>query len=161
MRRSLRRVRWPSWLLVALLVGAAAAMALRGAPRPAPEAPRPATGAAVAAGERRPAGGAEAASSSRTGFRSERRLREHFEKHGAEFGAADAGEYLAIAQALRDAPAGGPVLEAVRADGVVTRFDRRDGTFLAFERDGTIRTCFRPNDGERYFRRQAARPAAP
>jgi hypothetical protein len=92
------------------------------------------------------------------GFRSSRQLSEHFEKHGAEFGAATPQAYLALAQALRDRPAGGEVLELVRADGVVTRFDRETGAFLAFERDGVIRTFFVPNDGERYFRRQAARP---
>ena len=61
-------------------------------------------------------------------------------------------------QSLRDAPAGGPILEAVRrGDGVVTRFDRDNGAFIAFNRDRTIRTFFKPNDGERYFHRQAAR----
>lgn len=90
-------------------------------------------------------------------FRSEQRLAEHFRKHGAEFRAPDQAAYLAIAQALRDAPGGGPVLEAVRSDGVITRFDRRDGTFIAYDRDGTLRTCFRPNDGARYFERQARR----
>ena len=48
-------------------------------------------------------------------------------------------------------------LEAVRTDGVVTRFDRAQGAFLAFDRDRTIRTFFHPNDGERYFQRQLAR----
>ena len=56
------------------------------------------------------------------------------------------------AQSLRDRPAGGEVLEAVRRDGVITRFDRRRGDFLAFDRDRTIRTFFRPNDGEAYLR---------
>ena len=28
---------------------------------------------------------------------------------------------------------------------------------IAFNRDGTIRTFFKPNDGERYYRRQAER----
>ena len=93
----------------------------------------------------------------RVGFHSPERLREHFEKHGAEFGAADPAEYLLHAQALRDAALGGDVLQAVRADGVVSRFDRASGTFVAFDRDGTIRTCFKPNDGERYFVRQANR----
>ncbi|MCU0222904.1 MAG: hypothetical protein MUF27_02310 [Acidobacteria bacterium] len=92
------------------------------------------------------------------GFRSPGRLAEHFEKHGAEFGAATPQDYLALAQALRDRPSGSEVLELVRADGVITRFDRATGAFLAFERDGVIRTFFVPNDGERYFRRQAARP---
>jgi pyocin large subunit-like protein len=50
------------------------------------------------------------------------------------------------------------VLEIRRpSDGVVSRFDRRSGAFLAFDSDGTIRTFFRPNDGESYFRRQARR----
>lgn len=65
--------------------------------------------------------------------------------------------YLAAAQALRDAPAGGDVLELRRRDGVVTRFDRASGAFLAVNRDGTIRTFFKPNDGAAYFRRQASR----
>jgi hypothetical protein len=49
------------------------------------------------------------------------------------------------------------VLEAVRTDGVVTRFDRASGAFLAFDRDLTIKTFFRPYDGERYYTRQLAR----
>ena len=91
------------------------------------------------------------------GFRSRERLMEHFAKHGAEFGAATAEDYLRSAQALRDRPSGGDVLEAVRADGVVTRFDRGTGAFLAFGTDGVVRTYFKPNDGERYFRRQLER----
>lgn len=91
------------------------------------------------------------------GFRSEQSLHDHFVKHGDEFGAANPDEYLAHARTLRDAPVGGEVLEAVRADGVSSRFDRASGTFVAFDRDGIIRTCFKPNDGERYFVRQAKR----
>ena len=91
------------------------------------------------------------------GFADQRRLDEHFEKHGAEFGASSRQDYLRMAQKLRDAPAGGPILEAVRRDGVVTRFDRQTGAFIAFNPNGVIRTFFRPNDGERYWRRQAER----
>ncbi|MBL8960165.1 MAG: hypothetical protein JNJ98_09950, partial [Gemmatimonadetes bacterium] len=69
--------------------------------------------------------------------------------------------YLRLAQALRDTLPGGPILEARRPDGVITRFDRTSGAFLAFNRDGTIRTFFRPNDGEQYFRRQARRRPGP
>ena len=91
------------------------------------------------------------------GFRSSERLEEHFQKHGSEFRAATVQDYLQLAQALRDRPAGGDVLERVREDGVVTRFDRGSGAFIAFGADGVIRTFFRPNDGERYFERQAER----
>ena len=92
------------------------------------------------------------------GFRSRAQLEEHYAKHGAEFGHITIGEYLRLAQELRDLPPGGPILEARRPDGEFSRFDRRHGYFGAYNRNGTIRTFFIPNDGERYFRRQARRP---
>jgi pyocin large subunit-like protein len=91
------------------------------------------------------------------GFADERRLEDHYEKHGREFGRIGKQEYLHQAQALRDATPGGPILESVRNDGVVTRYDRETGAFIAFNPNGVIRTFFKPNDGERYFRRQAER----
>ena len=91
------------------------------------------------------------------GFADSRRLEEHFEKHGAEFGRITKQDYLRQAQLLRDAKVGGPVLEAVRRDGVVTRYDKQTGAFIAFNANGIIRTFFKPNDGERYWRRQAER----
>jgi pyocin large subunit-like protein len=91
------------------------------------------------------------------GFRSRAQLDEHYAKHGAEFGHISEAEYLRLAQELRDAPVGGPILEARRPNGQFSRFDRRKGYFGAYNPDATIRTFFIPNDGERYFRRQARR----
>ena len=91
------------------------------------------------------------------GFRSRAQLDEHYAKHGPEFGSISKGEYLRLAQSLRDTPAGGPILEARRPDGEFSKFDRRHGYFGAYNRDGTIRTFFIPNAGESYFRRQARR----
>lgn len=82
---------------------------------------------------------------------------EHYDKHGREFGSVTIHEYLLMAQELRDRQADNVVIEAVRDDGVVTRFDRESGAFLAFNPDRTIRTFFKPNDGEAYFRRQLRR----
>jgi len=93
----------------------------------------------------------------RVGFVNERRLEEHYEKHGPEFGRITKQDYLRQAQLLRDATVGGPVVETIRRDGVTTRFDRQTGAFIAYNADGTIRTFFKPNDGERYYRRQAER----
>ncbi len=91
------------------------------------------------------------------GFVDSRRLEEHYDKHGAEFGHLTKQDYLRQAQLLRDARVGGPVLQTVRADHVTTRYDRETGAFIAFNPNGTIRTFFKPNDGERYYRRQAER----
>lgn len=103
-----------------------------------------------------PAAG-ESRDRSNVGFVNERRLEEHYDKHGAEFGRITRQDYLRQAQLLRDAQVGGPVLQTVRSDGVTTKFDRQTGAFVAFNSNGTIRTFFKPNDGERYFRRQAER----
>ena len=99
------------------------------------------------------------ATASGPGFRSRAQLDEHYAKHGSEFGRISEPEYLALAQDLRDAaaPAGGAILEARRPDGEFSRFDRRHGYFGAYNPDRTIRTFFIPNDGERYFWRQARR----
>ena len=91
------------------------------------------------------------------GFRSKAQFDEHYRKHGAEFGNVSPQEYLRLAQTLRDAPVDGPILESVRRDGIVTRFDKNKGYFGAYNPDRTIRTFFIPNDGERYFHRQARR----
>ena len=95
---------------------------------------------------------------SSVGFSSTARLVEHYQKHGREFGSISQAQYLQLAQQLRDSPVGDDIVEVVRqSDGVISRFDRRSGAFLAADADGTIRTFFKPNDGEAYFRRQARR----
>lgn len=89
------------------------------------------------------------------GFRSQQRLDDHYRKHGREFGNISKREYLAVAQDLRDAPLSKRVIETTQKDGTISRFDRSTGAFTAFDRDLTIRTLFKPNDGENYFWRAA------
>ncbi len=91
---------------------------------------------------------------SKIGFASERNLAEHYRKHGREFGKVSREEYLLMAQDLRDRPLDMNILESVRRDGVITRFDRRTKAFIAFERNLVIRTFFKPAEGEKYFHRQ-------
>jgi pyocin large subunit-like protein len=92
------------------------------------------------------------------GFKSERLFKEHFRKHGKEFGKVNQREYLLMAQQLRDRPLDMNILESVRRqDGVISRFDRKTGAFIAFERNLVIKTFFKPAEGERYFVRQPKR----
>ncbi|HKU97636.1 MAG TPA: hypothetical protein VJR58_20265 [Vineibacter sp.] len=143
-------------LIAVLVLIAAAALALLGnwgGGSPADRGP----GASGPQLEARGPQGQERVWGPAVGFASRNRLEEHYDKHGGEFGNISQQEYLRLAQALRDAPAGGSILESIRRDGVVTRFDRRSGAFIAFNPNGVIRTFFRPNDGERYFRRQLER----
>ena len=89
------------------------------------------------------------------GFRSGTKLHDHYVKHGREFGSITEAQYLAMAQSLRDAPLSASVIEATQVGGTLSRFDRDTGAFMAFDTDRTIRTFFKPNDGEAYFRRAA------
>jgi hypothetical protein len=91
------------------------------------------------------------------GFATRQKFLDHYDKHGREFGSISKEVYLRQAQELRDGQVGSTVLEAVRNDGVTTRFDKKTGAFLAFNSDLTIRTFFKPNDGEAYFQRQRKR----
>ena len=93
----------------------------------------------------------------RIGFRSAEKLHQHYLKHGSEFGNVTELQYLAMAQDLRDAPISRRVVEATQLDGTLSRFDRTTGAFLAFDTDLTIRTFFKPDGGEDYFRRAAGR----
>jgi hypothetical protein len=91
------------------------------------------------------------------GFRSRTKLEQHYQKHGREFGNISLEEYLAMAQDLRDAPLSNRVVEANQVGGTISRFDRKTGAFTAFNRDLTLRTFFKPNGGEDYFRRAATK----
>src|SRR4051812_35418044 len=71
------------------------------------------------------------------GFRSRQAMLEHYAKHGKEFGDITPELYLKLAQDLRDEPRGGDIREAVRPDGVVTRFQRKTGYFGAYNADRT------------------------
>ncbi|MEP6781794.1 MAG: hypothetical protein ABJC26_17975 [Gemmatimonadaceae bacterium] len=147
--------------------GSASATVLANAPQAPPPTANPNSASEIAASAAQTSARNNSAMStpeanSGKGFRDKAHLDEHFAKHGGEFAGLSEAQYLAAAQSLRDEPAGGNVLEIIRpTDGVVSRFDKRSGAFLAYDRDGTIRTFFKPNDGERYFRRQANRAPSP
>jgi hypothetical protein len=91
------------------------------------------------------------------GFRTQAKFDSHYKKHGREFGRVTQAEYLLIAQTLRDSPVSDRIVEAKQARGGLARFDRETGTFIAFDRDKTLLTCFKPDDGEDYFNRSIKR----
>lgn len=154
------------WVLGPILAGLVLLLS-RGASQDLP-APEPApTGRATVAGAdsdpRTERAGAQAAVDEsgprhpEIGFRNRARLLEHFRKHGREFRVKQSADYLRLAQTLRDRARSDDVLEFVRNDAVTCKFDRASGAFVAYNSDGTLRTFFRPNDGEAYFERQKSR----
>lgn len=78
-------------------------------------------------------------------------LQDHFDRHGADFGAADPEDYARQAYAF--------YLERARHqvkddDGTLRVFDADTNAFGAYNRDGTAKTYFKPDDGQAYFDRQ-------
>src|SRR4051812_44225869 len=99
----------------------------------------------------------EAPARANVGFADQRRLDEHYDKHGAEFGRITKQDYLRQAQLLRDAEVGGPVLQTLRADGVTTKFDRQTGGVGALNPNRTIPPLFKPKHGGRHLPPQTAK----
>lgn len=83
-------------------------------------------------------------------FRNEERLREHFEKHGAEMGFTSAEAYLAAANKVVANPAALHKTEA--ADGDDAYFLEDTGEFVVVSQKGYIRTYFLTDKD--YFERQ-------
>jgi pyocin large subunit-like protein len=80
-------------------------------------------------------------------------LEDHFARHGGDFGARNAEEYAAQAEAfLHRAKATG--LPAKRdTDGSLRIYDSATGTFGAYNANGTTRTFFKPGSAD-YFDHQ-------
>ena len=86
-----------------------------------------------------------------SGFASNEKLEAHFEKHGAEFGAGTPGEYAARAKGFMEGPKGPGVLEKLRPNGDVVRYNPATNEFGVKTRGGIIRTYFKPMAGRSYF----------
>ncbi len=83
-------------------------------------------------------------------------LRDHFERHGADFKAKNADDYARQAwEFLQRARADG-LPAKIDTDGVIRIFDPRTRAFGAYNRDGTTKTFFKP-DSRDYFDRQPGR----
>ena len=80
---------------------------------------------------------------------------EHFEKHGAELGYKTSVEYLRGAQRLTAGDEG--VQTFVRANGDSLFYNVATNEFAALNREGLIRTYFKPAQGSEYWLRQTGR----
>lgn len=81
-----------------------------------------------------------------------------FERNGADFGAATAGDYLARVRAFTSRPPDGTE-RVERANGDVLLYQASTNTFAVVSRDGVAKTMFKPRDGADYWAEQKA--AAP
>jgi len=80
-------------------------------------------------------------------------LDNHFTKHASDYGAGNITKaaYLKRAQDLFLRPAGGDILEFIRPNGDVLRYNKRTNEFGVRTASDRIRTLFRPKDGYQYW----------
>lgn len=88
-------------------------------------------------------------------------LQDHFDRHGADFSATSPDDYAAQAwQFLQRARAGGLLMKWDVEESTLRVFDPASRAFAAYNRDGTTKTFFRPNNAS-YWDRQPGRSIQP
>lgn len=87
-------------------------------------------------------------------FRNEKTLREHFQKHGSEFGDmyATMEEYEAGASRVINDPSA--LTKREKEDNDYVYYIEDTNEFVILSTDGYIRTYFKPNAGKKYYERQ-------
>ncbi len=86
------------------------------------------------------------------GFAGEHKEREHFWKHGNDFGAQSRLEYLTQADDFLNGPMNYPTLELIRQEGDRVRFNPDTDEYGVVRSDGLIRTYFKPNPDEHGYK---------
>lgn len=85
-------------------------------------------------------------------------LRDHFERHGKDFGARNEDDYARKAwEFLQQAMAEGFPAKQDASDGTLRVYDPATGAFAAYNRNGTTKTYFKPGSRD-YWDRQPGRP---
>ena len=72
--------------------------------------------------------------------------------HREEYPNFTIGQYVARAVQLAEMPVGGDILGHVDKDGIIIRYDRKINDFVKASVKKGIRTMFKPDDGESYYK---------
>ena len=78
-------------------------------------------------------------------FADNAKLRDHFSRHGGDFGAITESGYEQQANAFLNGLRGAGVLEKFRANGDIVRFNPAAQEFGIVKGDGTMRSFYRPD----------------
>lgn len=87
-----------------------------------------------------------------SGFRNDRLLNEHYDKHGKEMGFSSAKAYEDAAKQVVNNP--DALHKTEKEDGDDVYYVEKSNEFVIVSTDGYIRTYFNPNGGIRYYNRQ-------
>ena len=81
-------------------------------------------------------------------------LKDHFMRHGADFGAKSPREYAEMAFQFYRKAQEEKFPRKVDSDGTIRIYDPKTNTFGAYNSDGMTKTFFKPKDGKKYWQRQ-------
>jgi len=88
-------------------------------------------------------------------------LQDHYDRHGADFQSRSPDDYAAQAWSfLQRGKAGEVPMKWDESDDTLRVFDPQTRAFAAYNRDGSTKTFFRPNNPS-YWQRQPGRPIKP
>jgi pyocin large subunit-like protein len=92
-------------------------------------------------------------------FTAEQNAQRHFERNGADFGAASVKDYVAKAHDfVTDPPKGAETLTRENGDRLI--YDRSSNVFAVATREGAPRTMFKPDEGAAYWTKVQTQEAA-
>ena len=96
--------------------------------------------------------------SSNRRFTADQNAQRHFERDGADFGAASVEDYVGkVHRFISRPPKGAQTLTRANGDRLI--YDPASNVFAVSTRDGAPRTMFKPDDGAAYWAKVKAREA--
>ena len=96
--------------------------------------------------------------SSNRRFTADQNAQRHFERDGADFGAASVDDYVAkVHRFIARPPKSAQTLTRANGDRLI--YDPASNVFAVATRDGAPRTMFKPDDGAAYWEKVKAREA--
>ena len=78
-------------------------------------------------------------------FANNKRLTDHYDRHGKDFGARNKNEYQKQADAFLTGKKNSDTLEGTRSDGDIVRYNEKTDEFGILSKDGVIRTYYKPD----------------
>jgi hypothetical protein len=100
------------------------------------------TGSAETGGQ---GGGSNESVGSGARFADEAKLQDHFARHGGDFGATTASEYQSQADTFLTGPKDPGVLEKIRVNGDIIRYNATTDEFGVISGNGNIKTYYKPD----------------
>ena len=83
---------------------------------------------------------------------------DHFERHGADFGATSAEDYASQASGFLQRAQAEGLPTKIDSSGTIRVYEPASNTFGSYNPNGTTKTFYKPSTGSNYWQRQLGVP---